>query len=139
AQDGVDGACALVREDRPGEQLLVGYVTGDADPVAVRTAVARRLPEHMVPNAVVVLDAFPLSPSGKLDRRELPAPVFAGTSRDREPAGAREAALTRLFAEVLGMERTGPDDTFFDLGGTSLLAVRLVARVREEFGTELTI
>ncbi|MFC8711660.1 amino acid adenylation domain-containing protein [Streptomyces sp. NPDC057197] len=139
AQDGVDGACALVREDRPGEQLLVGYVTGDADPVAVRTGVGRTLPEHMVPNAVVVLDAFPLSPSGKLDRRELPAPVFAGTSRDREPADAREAALTRLFAEVLGVERIGPDDTFFDLGGTSLLAVRLVARVREEFGTELTI
>ncbi|RLU89136.1 non-ribosomal peptide synthetase [Streptomyces griseocarneus] len=139
AQDGVDGACALVREDRPGEQLLVGYVTGDADPAAVRAGVARELPEHMVPSAVVALEAFPLSPSGKLERRDLPAPVFTGTGRGREPADAREAALTRLFAEVLGLDGTGPDDTFFDLGGTSLLAVRLVARIREELGAELTI
>ncbi|QKW29935.1 amino acid adenylation domain-containing protein [Streptomyces seoulensis] len=139
AQDGVDGACALVREDRPGEQLLVGYVTGGADPAAVRAGVARELPEHMVPSAVVALTAFPLGPSGKLERRELPPPVFAGSGRGREPADAREAALTRIFAAVLGLEHVGPDDTFFDLGGTSLLAVRLVARVREEFGAELTI
>ncbi|MEV4432578.1 amino acid adenylation domain-containing protein [Streptomyces sp. NPDC049585] len=139
AQEGVTGACALVREDRPGEQLLVGYVTGGADPAAVRAAVARDLPEHMVPSAVVALDAFPLSPNGKLNRRDLPAPVFAGAHGGRAPADAREAALTRLFAEVLGLDDTGPDDSFFDLGGTSLLAVRLVTRIREEFGTELTI
>ena len=130
----VDGACALVREDR-----LVGYVTGGADPAAVRAALARELPEHMVPAAVVALDAFPLSPNGKLDRRELPAPVLAGGEGARRPATAREEALTGLFAQVLGVERVGPDDAFFDLGGTSLLAVRLVARVREEFGVELTI
>ncbi|NYV76080.1 amino acid adenylation domain-containing protein, partial [Streptomyces sp. UH6] len=73
AQDGVDGACALVREDRPGDQRLVGYVTGAADPAALREAVALTLPEHMVPSAVVVLGEFPLSPNGKLDRRALPA------------------------------------------------------------------
>nr|APD71949.1 non-ribosomal peptide synthetase 2 [Streptomyces sp.] len=134
AQDGVDGACALVLDDR-----LVGYVTGGADPAAVRAALARELPEHMVPAAVVALDAFPLSPNGKLDRRELPAPVFAGGEGTRRPASPREEALTRLFAEVLGVEQAGPDDAFFDLGGTSLLAVRLVARVREELGAELTI
>ncbi|SDP28711.1 enterobactin synthetase component F [Streptomyces sp. cf386] len=134
AQPGVDGACALVLEDR-----LVGYVTGGADPAAVRAAVTRELPEHMVPAAVVALDAFPLSPNGKLDRRELPAPVFAGGEGARRPATAREEALTLLFAQVLGVEQVGPDDAFFDLGGTSLLAVRLVARVREEFGVELTI
>ncbi|MFE1290333.1 amino acid adenylation domain-containing protein [Streptomyces sp. NPDC058751] len=139
AQEGVGGACALVREDRPGEQLLVGYVTGGADPAAVRAGVARDLPEHMVPSAVVGLDAFPLSPNGKLDRRELPPPVFTGTGPQREPADAREEAVARLFADVLGREQVGPDDTFFDLGGTSLLAVRLVARIREEFGAELTI
>ncbi|WP_326701205.1 amino acid adenylation domain-containing protein [Streptomyces sp. NBC_01754] len=139
AQDGVDGACALVREDRAGEHLLVGYVTGDADPAAVRASLGRELPEHMVPTAVVVLDAFPLSPNGKLDRRELPAPVFAGRQGSRRPSGPREEALTRLFAEVLGVDRVGPDDALFDLGGTSLLAVRLVGRVREELGTELTI
>ncbi|MEU6374870.1 amino acid adenylation domain-containing protein [Streptomyces sp. NPDC046909] len=134
AHPGVDGSCALVLEDR-----LVGYVTGGADPQAVRSALARELPEHMVPAAVVALDVFPLSPNGKLDRRELPAPVFAGDSGGRAPSGPREEALTRLFAEVLGVRRVGPDDAFFDLGGTSLLAVRLVARVREEFGAELTI
>ncbi|WP_393054776.1 amino acid adenylation domain-containing protein [Streptomyces sp. LN549] len=135
----VDGACALVREDRPGEQRLVGYVTGAADPSAVRAALARELPEHMVPSAVVALDAFPLSPNGKLDRRELPAPVFTGGGGQQRAMSAREEALTRLFAEVLGAAAVGPDDAFFDLGGTSLLAVRLVGRVREEFGTELTI
>ncbi|MEW1825903.1 amino acid adenylation domain-containing protein [Streptomyces sp. NPDC088196] len=134
AQDGVDGACALVREDR-----LVGYVTGGAEPAVVRAALARVLPEHMVPAAVVALDAFPLSPSGKLERRALPDPVFAGGESARRPASPREEALTRLFAQVLGAERVGPDDAFFDLGGTSLLAVRLVARVREELGAELTI
>ncbi|WP_399881382.1 amino acid adenylation domain-containing protein [Streptomyces sp. BBFR51] len=134
ARPGVDGACAMVREDR-----LVGYVTGGADPADVRAALARELPEHLVPAAVVALEVFPLSPSGKLDRRELPAPVFAGDAGARPPASAREAALTRLFAEVLDVAGVGPDDAFFDLGGTSLLAVRLVTRVREEFGTELTI
>ncbi|MFG2591023.1 amino acid adenylation domain-containing protein [Streptomyces sp. NPDC048438] len=139
ARDGVDAACALVREDRPGEQRLVGYITGAADPVAVRASLARELPEHMVPVAVVALDAFPLSPNGKLDRRALPAPVFSGGAGARRPSDAREEALTRLFAQVLDVAEVGPDDAFFDLGGTSLLAVRLVARVREEFGAELTI
>ncbi|MFI5856371.1 amino acid adenylation domain-containing protein [Streptomyces parvulus] len=137
ARDGVDGACAVVREDG-SEQRLVGYVTGGADPAAVRAGVARVLPEHMVPAAVVALEAFPLSPNGKLDRRALPAPVFAGSGA-RRPSGPREEALTRLFAEVLEVGRAGPDDSFFDLGGTSLLAVRLVARIREETGTQLTI
>ncbi|WP_299536190.1 amino acid adenylation domain-containing protein [uncultured Streptomyces sp.] len=139
AQDGVDGSCALVREDRPGDQQLVGYVTGGADPSAVRAGVARLLPEHMVPTAVVALDAFPLSPAGKLDRRALPAPVFTGTDGARPPASPLEETLTRLFGEVLGAERVGPDDAFFDLGGTSLLAMRLVARVREECGAGLTV
>ncbi|MGW0605145.1 amino acid adenylation domain-containing protein [Streptomyces sp. NPDC002640] len=137
AQDGVDGACALVREDRPGDQRLVGYVTGSADPSAVREAVALTLPEHMVPTAVVALAEFPLSPNGKLDRRALPAPVHA--SGGRRPTVAREEAMARVFAEVLGLGEVGADDAFFDLGGSSLLAIRLVARIREEFGAELTL
>lgn len=136
ARPGVDGSCAVVVEDR-----LVGYVTGDADGVALRAALARELPEHLVPAAVVVLESFPLSPNGKLDRRELPAPVFSGGAggEGRRPASGSEEVLTRLFAEVLGVGQVGPDDAFFDLGGTSLLAVRLVARVREECAAELTI
>ncbi|WP_327178947.1 amino acid adenylation domain-containing protein [Streptomyces sp. NBC_01335] len=139
AQPGVEGACALVREDDGGEQRLVGYVQGRADPAEVRAALARVLPDHMVPAAVVVLAAFPLSPAGKLDRRALPAPVFTGGKGARRPSGALEEKLTRLFADVLGVEGAGPDDAFFDLGGTSLLAMKLVARVREECATELTI
>ncbi|GAA3184213.1 MULTISPECIES: amino acid adenylation domain-containing protein [Streptomyces] len=139
ARTGVDGACALVREDGAGEQRLIGYVTGGADPATVRAELAAALPEHMVPAAVVALDAFPLTPNGKLDRAALPAPVFGGSGAARRPASAQEAAVTRLFAEVLGVADAGPDDAFFDLGGTSLLAVRLVARVREECGAELTI
>ncbi|WP_327267757.1 amino acid adenylation domain-containing protein [Streptomyces sp. NBC_01218] len=139
ARPGVEGACALVREDDGGEQRLVGYVQGQADPAGVRAALARVLPDHMVPAAVVVLEAFPLSPAGKLDRRALPAPVFSGGTGGRRPSGPLEEKLTRLFAEVLGVEHAGPDDAFFDLGGTSLLAMRLVARVREECATELTI
>ncbi|MCX5400831.1 amino acid adenylation domain-containing protein [Streptomyces sp. NBC_00102] len=138
-QPGVEGACALVREDEGGEQRLVGYVQGKADPAGVRAALARVLPDHMVPAAVVVLAAFPLSPAGKLDRRALPAPVFTGGRDGRRPSGALEEKLTRLFADVLGVGQAGPDDAFFDLGGTSLLAMRLVARVREECATELTI
>ncbi|GAA2341987.1 amino acid adenylation domain-containing protein [Streptomyces kunmingensis] len=136
AREGVDGACALVRDDR-----LIGYVTGGgADPAEIRAALARELPEHMVPSAIVPLPAFPLTPNGKLDRAALPAPVFAGSGTTTgRPANHREATLTRLFAEVLGVEQAGPDDAFFDLGGTSLLAVRLVARIREELGAELTI
>ncbi|MFJ8822360.1 amino acid adenylation domain-containing protein [Streptomyces sp. NPDC102467] len=133
-RDGVDGACALVRDDR-----LIGYVTGDADPAAIRAALARELPEHMVPSAIVPLPAFPLTPNGKLDRGALPAPVFAGSGTAGRPSGTREETLTRLFVDVLGVTRAGPDDAFFDLGGTSLLAVRLVARIREELGAELTI
>ncbi|GAA4823433.1 amino acid adenylation domain-containing protein [Streptomyces ziwulingensis] len=134
ARPGVDGACALVLEDR-----LVGWVTGAADPAEVRAALARELPEHMVPAAVVALAAFPLSPNGKLDRRALPAPVFAGGTGARPFASAREEALTALFAEVLDARQVGPDDAFFDLGGTSLLAVRLMGRIRAEFAVELTI
>ncbi|MGA5563326.1 amino acid adenylation domain-containing protein [Streptomyces platensis] len=139
AQHGVTGACALVHEDPSGEQRLVGYVTGDAAPETVRAGLARTLPEHMVPAAVLALDALPLSPNGKLDRRALPAPVFRGDRSARRPSGPREETLTRLFAEVLGLAHTGPDDAFFDLGGTSLLAVRLVARIRAAFDCELTI
>ncbi|MEV8019152.1 amino acid adenylation domain-containing protein [Streptomyces sp. NPDC086554] len=140
----VSAASVLVREDRPGDQRLVGYVTADGsgvpDPEALRIRLARTLPDYMVPGAIVVLDDFPLSPNGKLDRRALPAPAFEGSADGgRVPSGHREETLTRLFAEILGVPQLGVDDVFFDLGGTSLLAARLVARVRDTLGTELTI
>jgi amino acid adenylation domain-containing protein/non-ribosomal peptide synthase protein (TIGR01720 family) len=129
-------AAVVVREDVPGDRRLVGYVVHAAgvaglDVAEVRAHVASLLPEHMVPSAVVVLDALPLSVNGKLDRRALPAPVFAGAARSRAPRDAREEALCGLFAEVLGAERVGIDDSFFDLGGESIISIQLVARARK--------
>ncbi|MEC4016950.1 amino acid adenylation domain-containing protein [Streptomyces sp. H27-D2] len=181
ADDTVGTACVLVREDRPGDQRLVGYITParDAQPAgkpvpadaaagtghsdtdartdpgldtgpgldtdprldtdALRARLASRLPDYMVPSALLVLDDLPLSPNGKLDRKALPAPDTAGSTDGRAPRDHREEILTRLFAAVLGLPKVGVEDSFFDLGGNSLLAARLVAEVRDALGTDLAI
>ncbi|GAA2980049.1 amino acid adenylation domain-containing protein [Actinokineospora diospyrosa] len=122
---GVDQAVVTVRE-----RSLAGYVVGSADPAAVREFVAAELPEHMVPATITVLDALPLSPSGKVDRRALPAPVVASAGA-RPPANDVERTLTDLFAEVLGHDAVGVDDSFFELGGDSIVSIRLVRRARQ--------
>ncbi|MFI6044202.1 amino acid adenylation domain-containing protein [Nocardia sp. NPDC051321] len=132
---------AVVVADHTGSAArLVGYaVLGDpTSPDELRAFVAQRLPAFLVPAAVVVVERFPLTPSGKLDRRALPAPEFAGT-RYRAPRTPNEHALVALFGEVLGVERVGIDDDFFALGGHSLLATRLVGRIRAELGVEVPI
>jgi len=139
---GVARAVVLAREDRVGQQQLVGYVVQLDDttlePAALRQTLGSTLPDYMVPAAIVVLPVLPVTPNGKLDRKALPAPDFANTHR-RAPRTPQEAALAKLFADVLGLSEISIDDSFFDLGGHSLLATRLVSRIRATLGVELAI
>ncbi|MBB5928532.1 non-ribosomal peptide synthase/polyketide synthase [Streptomyces echinatus] len=165
----VGEAVVVVREDEPGHQRLVGYVTpaGEPasaappatsataapvpeaeaepeaepalDPAVLRAAVAAVLPAHMVPSAIVVLERMPLTPQHKIDRRALPAPqrtVAAGRVAPRSP---REAALAAIWAEALGVDAVGVTDDFFDLGGESILAARVLSRIRDELGVRLSV
>ncbi|MER6031536.1 amino acid adenylation domain-containing protein [Streptomyces sp. NPDC001851] len=137
---GVARAVVMVREDRPGDQRLVGYVQPDPAartplvPAALRAEVAELLPAYMVPGAFVVVGDWPLTPNGKLDRRALPAPAPVTGRSTRPPRSPQEELLCRLFAEVLGAQDVGVDDNFFELGGHSLLAARLVSRVGAVLG-----
>ncbi|HEX7240625.1 MAG TPA: amino acid adenylation domain-containing protein, partial [Longimicrobiaceae bacterium] len=135
AHPGVREAVVVAREG-----ALVGYVTGTAGSGELREDLRASLPEHMVPSALVVLEALPLTPSGKLDRRALPAPG-AGTSGVEyvAPRSPTEEVLAGIYAEVLGTERVGTRDGFFELGGHSLLATRVVSRVRGALGVELPL
>ncbi|GEC05441.1 hypothetical protein SSP24_30960 [Streptomyces spinoverrucosus] len=126
-------ALVTVRQEGPRKQL-VAYVIpvpgSTPDPAALRAHVAARLPDHMVPAAVVPLDRFPQLANGKLDRAALPAPDFSALSSGRAPATPMEKALCAVFAEVLGLEQVGVDDDFFTLGGDSIVAMQLVGRAR---------
>ena len=103
--DGVEQAVVIAREDRPGDKRLVGYVTGTAEPAAARAALADRLPPYMVPAAIVVLAALPLTVNGKLDKRALPAPEYQDIGQYRAPVTLTEEILTGIYAHVLGVER----------------------------------
>ena len=137
--DGVDQAVAVAREYRPGDKRLVGYVTGTANPGEIRADLAQRLPGYMVPAAVVVLPSLPMTANGKLDKRALPAPEFQDGDRYRAPATHTEEILAGTYAEVLGLDLVGVDDSFFDLGGDSLLAMRLIAAINTRLGTRLAV
>ena len=136
AHPDVRDAAVVVREDRPGVKQLIGYVTpgGDTapDPLDVRAAAAAVLVEHLVPAAVVVLDRLPVLPSGKLDRRGLPAPDLAVMSTGLAPRNGREAALAGIAAGVLGLPVIGVEDDLFVLGADSIMAIQLVSRARAE-------
>jgi amino acid adenylation domain-containing protein len=143
AHPGVGQAVVVARDGKASGSQLVGYVvpaggvTG-LDPLAVRESLHQGLPEFMVPAAVVVLDALPLNPNGKLDRQALPAPEFTGGIY-RAPRTPQEEVLCGLFAQVLGVETVGIDDSFFTLGGHSLLATKLTARIGGRLGVELSV
>ncbi|MFD6243549.1 amino acid adenylation domain-containing protein [Streptomyces roseolus] len=142
AEESVARAVAVVREDRPGDRRLTGYVVPAAGARPhedeLRGAVARTLPDYMVPSAVVVLDELPTTPHGKLDRRALPAPAHRSRG-GRPPRDERERDLCRIYADVLGLPEVGTEDDFFALGGHSLLATRLVNRIRAERAEELDV
>ncbi|WP_374703840.1 non-ribosomal peptide synthetase, partial [Rhodococcus sp. ENV425] len=133
AHSTVDFAATVGHRGATGETRLVTYVhaaPGSAIDAAALTAfVAERLPSHMIPSSVIALEAIPLTPVGKLDRAALPEPEIASAPY-RAPATVAEAAVAEAFADVLGVPRVSVDDDFFDLGGNSLLATRVIGRIR---------
>ncbi len=137
---GVREAVAAVREDRPGDKRLVAYLVGTPPEVAdLRAALARDLPEYMVPAAYVAMDRLPLTPNGKLDRGVLPAPEAAAYAQSEyvAPQGATENRLAAMWAELLKLNRVGRHDHFFDIGGHSLLVTQLMSRIRQEWELEI--
>jgi acyl carrier protein len=140
AHEAVREARVIVREDQPGEKRLVAYVVGGVEAEGLREHLRGSLPEYMVPAAVLVLDALPLTPNGKLDVRALPAPELASAeARYVAPRTPVEEVLAEIWAEVLRLERVGVHDSFFDLGGHSLLIMRLLARIQATFDLEISI
>ncbi|MBV9109503.1 MAG: AMP-binding protein, partial [Gemmatimonadetes bacterium] len=144
AHPGVRDAVVMAREDAPGDRRLVAYVVardGEVTREDLRQAARARLPEYMVPAAFVFLDALPVGSTGKLDRKLLPAPEAEARAGDgyAAPETAAERALVALWESVLGVSPIGVDDDFFMLGGHSMLAVRLMTRIRRELGAQLPL
>ncbi len=141
---GLAEAVAGVRPGPRGETALVAWVVAASEPAPtadeLRSFLGQRLPQQMVPAAFVTLEALPLTPNGKVDRRRLPAPALAGPgAASAPPSSELEKRLAAVWCEVLGLEQLGVDDNFFDLGGHSLLLVRLQRRLEEELGRELPL
>ncbi|KAA8879752.1 amino acid adenylation domain-containing protein, partial [Nocardia colli] len=142
AQPGIAQAAVIVREDQPGDQRIVAYVVAEPEIVPVldrvRDGAAERLPSYMVPSALVRLEWIPLTVNGKLDRRALPAPAVQSRAF-RAPVTPVQETVAAVFAEVLDLPRVGVDDDFFDLGGNSLIATRVVSRIGAALGTTVAV
>ncbi|MGW1993899.1 amino acid adenylation domain-containing protein [Embleya sp. NPDC001921] len=147
AHPDVEHAVVVVREERAGDQRLVAYVVpgsgkaqaADLDIAALTELARERLPEYMVPSAIVPLAEFPVTPSGKLDRKALPAPDRVEAATGRGPRNHTEEVLCRLFAELLDVPEVGIDVDFFAHGGHSLLATRLTGRIRSELNVDVKV
>jgi amino acid adenylation domain-containing protein len=146
ADASVRAARVIVRHDPPGEPQLVAYVVADAtagralDPARLRAVLRTTLPEYLVPAAIVPLDALPLTPAGKVDVNALPAPTRGVTDVTADPPqDFTEVQLLHIWEEVLGVEAIGPTQDYFELGGNSLLALTLFARIRQTLQCELPL
>lgn len=133
---GVNEAVVMAREDQPGEKRLVAYVVpqdGTADRAELKTFLQGRLPEYMMPRAIVLLDSLPLTRNGKLDRQALPAPdrLRAGEGESTLPRNEVEETLAKIWSGVLGVEQLGIHDNFFELGGDSILSIQIIARANQ--------
>ena len=144
-QPGVRQAASVVREDRPGDKRIVGYLLVDnengPDLSKIRANVGLTLPEYMVPNTVVVVDKFPYTPSGKLDRKSFAPPSTKRPSIGTEfvkPKTSQERELAKIWCDVLQLDEVGTQDNFFELGGNSIRAVKVVAQAKQQLNIDVT-
>jgi acyl carrier protein len=142
----VERAVVLLREDHPGDPYLAAYILpAQGQPMAaseLRSFLKAKLPDYMVPAAFVVLEALPMTATGKLDRRSLPSPTWARDEEEGAVAAPRtrvERLVAEILADVLGREQVGVHDNLFDLGGHSLLVIRVLSRIRSVFAVELPL
>ncbi|MCA2709690.1 MAG: non-ribosomal peptide synthase/polyketide synthase [Microcystis sp. M015S2] len=135
--EAVQSSCVIVREDNLGDKRLVAYVVPQPEINLtineIRQFLRAKLPDYMVPTAFVLLDAFPLTPNGKIDRRALPVPDFQSKGEYIAPRNPIEEKMAQIWAEVLKLERVSIEDNFFELGGHSLLATQVISRLQETF------
>ncbi|HEY9801022.1 MAG TPA: thioesterase domain-containing protein, partial [Leptolyngbyaceae cyanobacterium] len=143
--DDVQLSCVIIREDIPGDKRLVAYLTlhPERTPTIsqLRQFLTSQLPSYMVPSAFVILPSLPITPNGKVDRRALPAPETQITEDAQKllPRDTVELQLAQIWSEVLGIHQVGVQENFFEIGGHSLLAVRLVSRIQQQFGKNLPL
>jgi amino acid adenylation domain-containing protein len=142
----VEEAVVIAREDVPGDKRLLAYVVASHEPTPtfseMRSFLKEKLPDYMIPTALVYLDSLPLTPNGKVDRRALPAPDVVRPDLEEAfvaPRSQSEELVAGIWSNVLGLERIGVHDNFFELGGHSLLVTRVVARIQQEFEVDLKL
>ena len=142
--EGVHEAVVLAREDQPGDRRLVGYIVAkdvDIDLALLKSSIRKKLPEYMVPWTYILMEELPLTSNGKVNKKALPAPDggVKATSSYLAPRNDTESELVGIWSSVLGLDKVGVLDNFFEIGGHSLLATQVVSRIREHFDVELAL